>query len=419
MNLLKNNEIDLMSPVGSSESLMAAIQAGARSVYFGVGKLNMRSRSTVNFTIDDLHNISDICRENRVNTYLTVNTVIYDEEIDEMHELLRAASRCGISAIIASDVAVMQFARQTGLEVHASTQVNISNTEAVRFFSQWCDVVVLARELNLEQVSRINQNIVSQNICGPSGKPVKTEMFVHGALCMAISGKCYLSLHEYAKSANRGACFQSCRRSYRAIDNESGYELEIDNEYIMSPKDLKTIHFLNKIIDAGVSVLKIEGRARAPEYVKTVTACYREAIDSIAAGTYNEVLIGEWNQRLSTVFNRGFWDGYYLGQKLGEWSMHYGSAATRTKTHIGRCTNYFAKSKVAEFIIETPDVLRMGNEVMVSGPTTGVVEFVVDEMRVDDGLVEKCEKGLPFSMKTPEPVRRNDKLYLYISEIKK
>ncbi|NLA24779.1 MAG: U32 family peptidase [Bacteroidales bacterium] len=403
-----------MSPVGSFESLMAAIQAGARSVYFGIGKLNMRSRSTVNFTIEDLSKITEICNENKVLTYLTVNTVIYDSELAEMQKLLDAAKANNISAIIASDMAVMQYAKKIGLEVHASTQVNISNTEALRFYAQWCDVVVLARELNLDQVAHISKQITEENICGPLGEPVKLEMFVHGALCMAISGKCYLSLHEYAKSANRGACLQSCRRSYRVTDNETGYELEVDNEYIMSPKDLKTIHFLNKIIDAGVSVLKIEGRARSPEYVKTVTQAYKEAIDSIFDGSFSEEKIEKWNERLARVFNRGFWDGYYLGQKLGEWSMHYGSSATKTKSYVGRCTNYFPKIGVGEFLLEASKPLSVGDEVIVIGPTTGVVEFKIEEIRLDKQSVKSVEKGALFSMKTPELVRRNDQLYIYI-----
>jgi len=411
---MQNAEIDLMSPVGSFESLMAAIQAGATSVYFGVGKLNMRSRSTINFTLDDLHEISNICNKHHVQTYLTVNTVIYDDEIFEMNLLIDAAKANGISAIIAGDMAVIEYARKIGIEVHASTQLNISNFEAVRFFSQWCDVMVLARELNLEQVALINKKINENNITGPSGKLVKTEIFVHGALCMAISGKCYLSLHEFNKSANRGACFQTCRRSYIVADKESGYELEIDNEYIMSPKDLNTIGFLNKVLDAGVGVLKIEGRARAPEYVKTVTRCYREAIDACKDGTYSPAKVENWNMQLASVFNRGFWGGYYLGQQTGEWSMHYGSSATRTKVHIGKCNNFFAKSGVAEFVIETPDSLSVGEEILIIGITTGVVETKANEIRVDDESVKTVERGIRFSVKLNEAVRRNDKLYKYI-----
>lgn len=414
-NTMFTNDIDLMSPVGSFESLMAAIQAGATSVYFGVGKLNMRSRSAINFTLNDLQEISRICGNHKLRTYLTVNTVIYDDEIDEMHELIIAAKNNNISAIIASDMAVVEYARSNGIEVHASTQLNISNFEAVKFFSQWCDVMVLARELSLKQVAEINRKITEQQVKGPSGNLIKTEIFVHGALCMAVSGKCYLSLHEFNKSANRGECFQTCRRAYEVFDKETGYQLEIDNEYIMSPKDLNTIGFLNKILNAGVKVLKIEGRARAPEYVKTVTQCYREAINACFDGTYSDERIHNWNKRLTLVFNRGFWNGYYLGQPMGEWSMHYGSSASRTKKHIGKCSNYFSKSKVAEFIIETPDTLMPGETILIIGPTTGVVEIMIDEIRVDDQPVHSVERGVRFSVKLFEPVRRNDKLYKYIS----
>lgn len=412
------HRIDLMAPVGSFESLMAAIQAGAASVYFGVGKLNMRSRSAVNFGPNDIAEITAICKNHNVRTYLTVNTVIYDDETAEMQQLLQLALKHQISAVIASDVAVMEYARGLGLEVHASTQLNISNSQAVKYFSRWCDVMVLARELSLEQVAAINQSIIKHNICGPSGKPVRTELFIHGALCMAISGKCYLSLHEYNASANRGACYQTCRRSYLVTDNETGYQLEIDNQYIMSPKDLKTIHFLNKILDAGVSVLKIEGRARSPEYVKTVTRCYKDAIEAWSNNEFTEEKLNNWEQQLVRVFNRGFWNGYYLGQRLGEWSMHYGSAATQSKVFLAVCRNYFPNQGVAEFVLETNETLKKGESVVVIGKTTGVVEFIAEEMRVDNIAVDELRQGDCFSIKTPEVLRRNDKLYKYSSRAK-
>ncbi len=405
-----NKNIEIMAPVGSYESLMAAIQGGAGSVYFGVEQLNMRARSANNFTLDDLKDISRIARENGVKSYLTVNTVIFNNELAKIQEIVDAAKAANISAIIASDIAVIQYARSIGVEVHISTQVNITNIEAVKFYAQFADVVVLAREMNLERVAEISQQIKAQNIRGPKGEPVRIEMFVHGALCMATSGKCYLSLHEVNSSANRGSCFQTCRRGYIVTDKETGAEIEIDNEYIMSPKDLKTIHFLNKVLDAGVTVLKIEGRARSPEYVKTVVRCYREAVDACFEGTFGEEKIKAWDGQLKSVFNRGFWDGYYLGQRLGEWSHSYGSKATKRKIYIGKGTNYFSKIGVAEFKIETQP-LKTGDEVIITGPTTGVIQMTVEEIRVDLEVVDKAPKGVRCSIPVAEKIRRADKLY--------
>ncbi len=413
MNLVRN-DIEIMSPVGSYESLMAAIQAGANSVYFGVEKLNMRAKSSINFTIEDLKKIARICKENNVNTYLTVNTIIYDTDIPQMQEVINAAKENNISAIIASDIASIQFARSIGIEVHASTQLNVSNIEALRFYSTFCDVIVLARELNLDQVKEISKAIIEQNITGPSGNLVKIEIFIHGALCMAVSGKCYLSLHEKNYSANRGVCLQTCRKAYVVTEKETGYELEIDNEYIMSPKDLKTIHFINKIIDAGVSVLKIEGRARSPEYVKIVTECYHEAINSIVDNSFNMDKIAKWNKRLENVFNRGFWDGYYLGQKLGEWSHKYGSQAKSRKEYIAKTTNYFTDIEVGEFLIETGE-LNIGDKILIIGPTTGVVEINVEEIRVDLQKVDKAIKGDKCSIPVKTFLRRSDRLYKLVN----
>lgn len=412
---LKN--IEVLAPAGSFESLMAAIQGGADSVYFGVGHLNMRAKSTVNFTVDDLPEIVDRCKANKVKTYLTVNTVLYDEDILPMQQTIDAASRAGVSAIIASDQAAIIYAREQGVEVHLSTQLNISNTEALKFYSNWADVAVLARELNLDQISTITKNINEQSISSPSGRRIRLEMFVHGALCMAVSGKCYLSLHQANHSANRGACIQICRRSYIVTDKETDSQLDIDNEYIMSPKDLCTIGFLNKIIASGVSVLKIEGRARSPEYVKTVTQCYKEAVNAIATGEYTAEAIAEWKNRLSKVFNRGFWDGYYLGQKLGAWSHEYGSVAKEKKIFVGRVTNYFSKLGVVEIKPEASELLN-NDKVIIIGPTTGVVETVAEGVRVDDKIVSKCPKGTKCSFKTPELVRRGDKLYRLVENKK-
>jgi putative protease len=410
---MEQRAIEIMAPVGSYESLMAAIQGGAGSVYFGVEHLNMRSRSANNFTLDDLRKIVSIASKNDVKTYLTLNVEIFDGEIQLMHQVVQAAKDAGVSAVIAADVSVIQFARSIGLEVHISTQVNITNIEAVKFYSMFADVVVLAREMNLGRVWEISDQIKREQIKGSSGRLMQIEMFVHGALCMATSGKCYLSLHEMNSSANRGACLQTCRRAYTVTDKETGAEIEIDNEYIMSPKDLKTIHFLNKILDAGVSVLKIEGRARSAEYVKTTVACYREAVEAYLDGTFTEEKVEGWNARLSTVFNRGFWDGYYLGQRLGEWSKNYGSLASKRKLYVGKCTNYFANIGVAEFKLETSN-LKVGDEIVVSGPTTGVVETVVEEIRVELLPVDEGKKGERISVKIDEKLRRADKLYKLI-----
>ena len=402
--------IEILSPVGSFESLAAAIQGGADAVYFGVGKLNMRSRSSVNFSLEDLAEIAQRCRQSKVKAYLTLNTVIYDEEAADVDSIIAAAYANQIDAVIASDFSIIEKVVAAGLKLHISTQCNISNIGAVRFFSRFADVMVLARELNLSQVENIVETIAAENICGPSGQPVRIEIFAHGALCMAVSGKCYLSLDNHNHSANRGACFQLCRRGYVVKDKESDLELEIDNEYIMSPKDLCTIGFLDKIVAAGVTVLKIEGRGRSPEYVKTVTACYREAVDAIALETYSQERIAAWNARLATVFNRGFWDGYYLGQTLGEWNAQYGSIATKEKLYVGKITNYYSNINVAEIKIETNDV-QVGDEILILGNTTGVYEDVVAEIRVDLASVERAEKGDVCSMLVKSEVRRGDKLY--------
>ena len=406
-------EFEIMAPVGSRESLAAAIQAGADSIYFGIENLNMRARSASVFTIDDLKDIARTCNEHGMKSYLTVNTIIYDQDIALMRTIVDAAHAAGISAIIAADVAVMTYARSIGQEVHLSTQLNISNVEALRFYAQFADVVVLARELNLEQVAEIHKAIVDENICGPSGQPVRIEMFCHGALCMAVSGKCYLSLHQMNHSANRGACMQVCRRSYIVRDKETDAELEIDNQYIMSPKDLKTIHFLNKMMDAGVRVFKIEGRARGPEYVRTVVECYREAIQAYMEGTFTDEKVEDWNRRLATVFNRGFWDGYYLGQRLGEWTHHYGSAATERKIYVGKGVKYFPNIGVAEFLAEAAE-LNVGDKLLVTGPTTGALFLTADEMRVDLKPVNTVHKGEHFSIKC-DRIRPSDKLYKLVS----
>lgn len=406
----KISDFEIMAPVGSYDSLAAAIQGGANSIYFGIEGLNMRAKSSNNFTMDDLKQIAAICRENGLKSYLTVNTIIYDNDISLMHQIVNAAKEAELSAVIASDVAVMMYARSIGVEVHLSTQLNITNTESLKFYGQFADVVVLARELNLDQVASIYKDIVEQNIRGPKGELIRIEMFSHGALCMAVSGKCYLSLHERDLSANRGACNQLCRRSYIVKDKESDIELEIDNEYIMSPKDLKTIHFMNKMMDAGVRVFKIEGRARGPEYVRTVVECYKEAVQAYCEDTYTEDKIEKWDDRLATVFNRGFWDGYYLGQKLGEWSSNYGSGATKRKIYIGKGLKYFSNLGVAEFLMETQS-LKVGDEILITGPTTGAVTQIVDEIRVDLQPVEETVKGEKFSIKVNEKIRPSDKLF--------
>lgn len=403
-----------MAPVGSYDSLAAAIQGKADSIYFGIEGLNMRAKSSNNFTKDDLRNIANICRQNGMKSYLTVNTIIYDNDITLMQDIVDAAKEADVSAVIASDVAVMMYARSIGVEVHLSTQLNITNTQSLMFYAQFADVVVLARELNLDQVAAIYNDIVEKQIKGPGGELIRIEMFCHGALCMAVSGKCYLSLHEKDLSANRGACNQICRRGYIVKDKETDIELEIDNEYIMSPKDLKTIHFMNKMVDAGVRVFKIEGRARGPEYVRTVVTCYREAIEACCKGNFSDQKVEDWNSRLSTVFNRGFWNGYYLGQRLGDWSSNYGSGATKRKVIMGKAIKYFTKLGVAEFQLESGE-LHLGEEILVTGPTTGAVSTIVDEIRVDLKSVEKAVKGDRFSIRMKDKIRPSDKLFKWVT----
>ena len=410
---MKRSDFEIMAPVGSFESLSAAIKAGADAVYFGIEGLNMRSRSSSNFNLDDLREIVARCKDSGVKTYLTVNTIIYDDDINYMHSILGVARECGISAVIATDISTIIYAREIGLEVHISTQANISNLEAVRFYARYADVMVLARELNMNQVRLIHEAIVKENIRGPKGELIKIEMFCHGALCMAVSGKCYMSLHEMNSSANRGACNQICRRSYRVTDMETQEELVVDNKYIMSPKDLKTIHFLDKMVEAGVSVFKIEGRARGAEYVYETVKCYSEALDSICKESYNENLIGEWDTRLSKIFNRGFWDGYYMGQRLGEWSKKYGSSATRVKQYVAKTIRYFSKLGVGEFRMESGE-LHTGDEVIITGPTTGALIFKAEELRLDLSAVPMVKKGELFSMPVPEKVRPSDRLYLWL-----
>lgn len=410
-------DIEIMAPVGSYESLMAAIQGGANSVYFGIGNLNMRSKSSKNFSLDDLIKISGICKKNNVRTYITLNTVIYDSEIETMREIVDAAKKQDITAIIASDQSVIQYAFSVGMEIHMSTQTNITNIEAVKYYSQFADVMVTARELEIKQVKAITTAISEQNITGPSGELIQIEVFAHGALCMAVSGKCYLSLDNLNSSANRGECLQQCRRKYTVTDKETGEQLEIDNEYIMSPKDLNTVALLDHILDAGVRVLKLEGRGRSPEYVKTITSVYREAVDAWFEGNYNQENINGWNQRLSTVYNRGFWEGYYMRRKFGEWTEDYGNQATQRKIYVGKVTNYFGKIGVAEVKIETHD-LSVGDEIKIIGETTGVYEADVDEVRLDLDPVQKVVKGDVCSIKVNELVRRGDKIYK-IDKVKK
>ena len=415
------HDIEIMAPVGCWESLAAAIEAGATSVYFGIEHLNMRARSSANFTTQDLHTIVERCQAAGVKTYLTLNTVMYPEDLPLMREIVDHAKQAGLSAIIASDIAVLQYANEVGVEVHLSTQLNISNTEALKFYAQFADVVVLARELNMEQVASIYRDIVEQDIRGPKGELIRIEMFCHGALCMAVSGKCYLSLNNYAASANRGACVQICRRGYVVKDKDSDLELEVDNQYIMSPKDLKTIHFLNKVLDAGVRVLKIEGRARGAEYVKTVVECYREAVELWVDGNGQwargdeaiEEKITDWNTRLARVFNRGFWDGYYQGQRLGEWTHSYGSRATRKKVFAGKCTNFFKNISVAEFYLEATKEIREGDELLITGETTGAYELVAHDIHDAKGKVRtEIHKGEYFAIKTDKMVRRGDRIFL-------
>ena len=404
------SDFEIMAPVGSRDSLAAALKAGAGSVYFGVEQLNMRSHSANHFTIDDLREIAATCREHGVKSYLTVNTIIYGEDLELMRQIVDAAKEADISAIIASDVAVMTYCRQKGVEVHLSTQLNISNIEALKFYAQFADVVVLARELNLDQVADIYRQIEEQHITGPSGELVRIEMFCHGALCMAISGKCYMSLDNTGRSANRGACMQICRRSYIVTDRETGTELEIDNKYIMSPKDLKTIRFIDRMMKSGVRVFKIEGRARGPEYVLTVVQCYREAIQSVLDDTFTEEKKDLWDERLATVFNRGFWDGYYQGQLLGEWNKNYGSNATERKQYIGKGVKYFSRLGVAEFTVEA-DTFSVGDKMLITGPTTGALYVTVDEIHDDDSSIQTAQQGTRVSIKVPEKVRPSDKLF--------
>ena len=406
-----------MAPVGSKESLAAAIQAGADSIYFGIEKLNMRAGSASAFTIDDLKDIARQCDEHDIKSYLTVNTIIYGEDIALMHEILDAAKLAGISAIIACDVAVMTYCRNIGLEVHLSTQLNISNIEALRFYAQFADVVVLARELKIEQVEEIHRQIVEEQICGPSGQLVRIEMFCHGALCMAISGKCYMSLHAANRSANRGECIQICRRSYTVTDNETGHQLEIDNKYIMSPKDLKTIRFIDRLMKAGVRVFKIEGRARGPEYVFNVVKCYKEAIQSVLNDTFTEECKDEWDERLARVFNRGFWDGYYQGQLMGEWNKTYGSNATERKVYVGKATKYYSKLSVGEFAVEAT-TFKLGDKLLVTGPTTGVMYLTATEIHDNDGNpVDEAPQGQRIAIPVTGKVRPSDKLFKLTSEV--
>ena len=413
----KLKDFEVMAPVGSKESLAAAIQAGADSIYFGIEKLNMRAGSASAFTIDDLKDIARQCDEHGIKSYLTVNTIIYGEDIPLMHEILDAAKLAGISAIIACDVAVMTYCRNIGLEVHLSTQLNISNIEALRFYAQFADVVVLARELKIEQVEEIHRQIVEEQICGPSGQLVRIEMFCHGALCMAISGKCYMSLHAANRSANRGECIQICRRSYTVTDNETGHQLEIDNKYIMSPKDLKTIRFIDRLMKAGVRVFKIEGRARGPEYVFNVVKCYKEAIQSVLNDTFTEERKDEWDKRLARVFNRGFWDGYYQGQFMGEWNKTYGSNATERKVYVGKATKYYSKLSVGEFAVEAT-TFKLGDKLLVTGPTTGVMYLTATEIHDNDGNpVDEVPQGQRIAIPVTGKVRPSDKLFKLTSEV--
>jgi putative protease len=406
----RREDYELLAPAGSYESLIAAGQGGADAIYFGIEQLNMRARSSANFTADDLPKIVSKAAELGMKSYLTVNTVVYNHELIKMREIIDLAVKHGVDAVIASDQSVLQYCNSTGARVHLSTQLNISNIETLKFYSRFADVAVLARELDMEQVKEISEGIKLEEIKGPSGEPFRVEMFVHGALCMAISGKCYLSLHEHNHSANRGDCFQVCRRAYTVTDKEGEVELDIDNEYIMSPKDLKTIHFLNKVLDAGVSILKIEGRARSAEYVKTVVSCYDEAIRAYVDGSFTREKIEEWDKRLAKVFNRGFWDGYYLGQKLGEWSEKYGSEATHKKVYIGKGTNYFDRIGVVEVAIESAS-LELGDQVVIMGPTTGVIETTIEELRVNEESCQSAKKGERCSFPVDQVVRRSDKVY--------
>ena len=406
----RSDGYEIMAPAGSWESLAAAIKAGADSIYFGIESLNMRAHSAAHFTIDDLRTIAAKCDEAGVKSYLTVNTIIYGEDLPLMRSICDAAKASGISAVIASDVAVLQYCNSIGQEIHLSTQLNISNVEALKFYAQFADVAVLARELNMDQVTEISRQIDEQNICGPSGRKIRIEMFCHGALCMAVSGKCYLSLNNLGYSANRGACLQVCRRSYTVRDRETDVELDVDNKYIMSPKDLKTIRFIDRMVKAGVKVFKIEGRARGPEYVYTTVECYKQALQSALQGSTTPEQKDQWDERLKTVFNRGFWDGYYLGQRLGEWNKEYGSSATERKVYVGKGVKYFSKIGVAEFLLEA-NTLDRGDKLLITGPTTGAIFLNADEIRYDLQPVEHAEKGWSISIQVPEKVRPSDKLY--------
>lgn len=408
------SQYEIMAPVGSYESLAAALKAGADSVYFGIEALNMRAHSAGRFTIDDLREIARRCAAQGVKTYLTVNTIIYDEDVELMHDICDAAREAGITAVIAADVAVLTYCREIGQEVHLSTQLNISNAEALKFYARYADVVVLARELTLPQVRKIYDSIAENHICGPSGNPVRIEMFCHGALCMAVSGKCYLSLDNLGRSANRGECMQVCRRGYTVRDRETGVELDVDNKYIMSPKDLKTIGFIDRMMAAGVRVFKIEGRARSAEYVYTVVKCYKEAVAAVEAGVFCDEMVEKWDERLRTVFNRGFWDGYYLGRRLGEWSAKYGSSATEKKVYVGKGVKYFSRLGVAEFYVEAGEI-NVGDKLLVVGPTTGVIQLTATEIHFDQGPVSKAVKGQSISIPVPEKVRPSDKLYKLVS----
>lgn len=407
---IPNRNIEIMSPAGGFDSLTAAIQGGANSVYFGVEQLNMRARATMNFGLDDIQEVADICKKNNIRSYITLNTIIYDHDLTVVKTVVNAAKEAGITAIIAADQAVIAYSRSVGMEVHISTQVNVTNIETVKFYSLFADTIVLARELSLTQIKKITDTIKAENIKGPSGRLMEIEIFVHGALCMAVSGKCYLSLHTHNASANRGACIQNCRRTYKVIDQEEGYELAIDNEYIMSAQDLCTIDFIDQVIDSGVTVLKIEGRGKGPEYVKTVTQCYRDAADAYFEGTYTQEKAKAWKEKMETVFNRGFWSGYYLGQELGEWNDTSGSKAKLRKIYLGKGNKYFSKIGVAEFLIES-HTLKKGDSVLITGPTTGVIETIVEEIHTSNGAVEEAVKGDICSIKLDKPIRKSDKLY--------
>ena len=414
MDNKKISDFEIMAPVGSRESLMAAIQAGADSVYFGIGQLNMRSHSANHFTIGDLHDIAQTCKVHDIKSYLTVNTVIYDGDIATMHTIIDAAKAANITAVIASDVAVMMYCSEVGVEVHLSTQLNISNIDALKFYARFADVVVLARELNMNQVEEIYRQIKEQDIRGPRGELVRIEMFCHGALCMAVSGKCYMSLHDANRSANRGECVQICRRSYTVTDNETGNQLEIDNQYIMSPKDLKTVRFIDRMMQAGVRVFKIEGRARGPEYVYTVVRCYKEALASVLNGSFTEEKKAEWDERLAKVFNRGFWDGYYQGQTMGEWTKEYGNKATEKKVLVGKVIKYFSRLGVAEIAVEASE-LELNDHLLITGTTTGVMYFDAKEIRYELQPVAKAAKGTRVSIPVPDKVRPNDKVFKLVT----